>query len=194
MQYDKLLLREQQSSEEDPKSKQRIIKFLLFLIAIPIVALASMITPTPIIYQQEKSSYNEEVSIEIAEIVTTVSVDILETPPERQTGGVSAIEEEPVGPPECYCTTYLRVRLGVNIRGDAVDILPNITEPFVGAVVLLNLRDKNGKRIGHNGLIIYNLADRIIIKDSNFIKCTPTRRMIMKDDPRIRGYYFKNPN
>lgn len=154
---------------------------------VPVVALASMIEPTPIHYESGGACYNVQVISEIKNTDNSYSLTEIASSSEE-----AIFVEEPNAnlPPEFYCVTYLRERLGVNIRGNAEDILPNITEPFVGAVVLM---DFSG--VAHAGLITYNLADRLIFKDSNFIAGTPRdSAMIMKDDPNIRGYYFKNPN
>ena len=87
---------------------------------------------------------------------------------------------------ECYCVTYLRERLGVNIRGDASTIIPNTDKPIIGGVVLF--------KYDHASRIKLILLDRLIVEESNYEKCTPTERVIMKEDKDIRGYYYKNPN
>ena len=158
-QLDRFLQRGQQSLEQDLNN---IINLLLFLIALPIVVLASTIEPTPIVYQQESLSYN----------ITTFKQKVTELEIPTFTPNSVGISE-PVIPPECECVRYLREVLGINIRGDAINIQPNIEKPFVGAVILL---DFDG--VGHAGLTKYVLSDRIIYQDSNF----------------IRGYYFRNPN
>ena len=142
---------------------------------------------TPIVYKQGGQCYYKPVVLltsddnNLTEATSSI-LDIVEV----------VFEEEPNAnlPPEFYCIAYLRERLGVNIRGNAEDIIPNIEKPFVGAVILMNF---NG--IAHAGLIQYVLADRIIFRDSNFIEGTPRKNvMIMKNSSNIRGYFFKNPN
>ena len=141
--------------------------------------MAFNIEPTPVVYKQEVL-YNEEVSL-----VTSTDIHIFTETTSTPTNSVEVVFVEPTDP-NCYCVTYLREVLGINIRGDAKNIIANIDEPMVGAVVLFDY--------GHAAKIKYRLLDRLIIQESNFEKCTPTERMVMLDDPTIRGYYFANPN
>jgi len=149
-------------------------------LVIPIAFVLSYTEPTPIVYEQQKE-YNHPVNL-----VTSVDEIIHIAEATSSSEEVVFVPEPVVKRIECYCVTYLRERLGVNIRGDADSIRPNVDHPISEGVVLFNY--------GHAAKIKYVMGDRLLIQESNFKKCTPTERVVMLDDPAIRGFYFKNPN
>jgi len=90
----------------------------------------------------------------------------------------------------CYCVAYLREVKEIPIRGNAEDIIPNVDHPLVGGVVLINYGG-----IAHAGLIQAILpSGAIYMESANRLPCQVTNDVISQDDPRIRGFWFRNLN
>ena len=102
-------------------------------------------------------------------------------------------------PVRCECARYLREVLHINTpRGDAGTYFPNIPQSEIkeGDVLILKY-----ERIWHVALVIgfgeteinpFDLSaqvPKIIVSDSNFIRCTPTVRAISWFDDNIIGVY-----
>jgi len=98
--------------------------------------------------------------------------------------GEEDIEKKTYTDVKCFCVTYLREVLGVNIRGDAHTIPAN-SKPIKGGVVLLNTSDGSG----HAALIVDFTPEGYRVKESNWKKCQPGTRVIPYNDPLIRGFY-----
>jgi hypothetical protein len=93
-------------------------------------------------------------------------------------------------PIECECVRYIRETFGVPIRGNADTIEPNTDVPITGGVVLLNYDG-----VFHAAYIKAELPNgNLLVEDANYEKCEVTERVIEKDDERIRGFWFSNPN
>lgn len=88
-------------------------------------------------------------------------------------------------PAECECIRYIRETFNVNVRGDASALVPNITllNAQKGDIVLLNYAG-----VVHGAYIQEIRAEGILVYESNFVKCTPTTRLIPYDSPFI-GFY-----
>ena len=90
--------------------------------------------------------------------------------------------------PECSCVNYL-ISLGIPIRGNAIDLVPNIKTPQRGDVMLLTYRDKHtGETIGHAAFVEGPMPGGVYISEWNFVHCTATQRLVSWDDPHIKGY------
>ena len=90
----------------------------------------------------------------------------------------------------CFCVTFLREIKGVNIRGNASDIRPNIDHPLVGGVVLQKYGD-----VYHASYISAIFPNgNLWVEEANKKPCEITSRVIELDDKAIYGYFFKNPN
>lgn len=85
---------------------------------------------------------------------------------------------------ECYCVTYLREVLGVNINGHAYTIEGNIFSPEVGDVILFSYETDD-----HAALITAKLKTGYWVKEANFHTCQAGERFVSFDDPFIRGFY-----
>ena len=89
---------------------------------------------------------------------------------------------------DCSCVMYLR-SLGLNVRGDAINLQPNIEKPERGDVVILTYRDKHtGQMIGHVAFVETALLGGIWVSERNFIHCEYTERLIEYGDPHIKGF------
>jgi len=141
---------------------------------------------TPILYEQGGLCYYEEASSFLTTSTSTVDIRLFEA---EATTSYSNSDEVVFVSAECECVRYIREVLGVNIKGDAHTIKSNTDIPIKGGVVLLNYDG-----IAHVAYVKEVLLDRFIIQESNFKKCTPTERVIKKNDVHITGYYFRNPN
>lgn len=90
----------------------------------------------------------------------------------------------------CFCVTWLREVKGLSIRGHAKDIVPNVAEPFKYGVVLIDYGD-----VSHAGYIEGILPNgKIYYQSANETPCEVTYNTIAPDDPRVRGFYYRNPN
>jgi len=90
----------------------------------------------------------------------------------------------------CFCITYIREVKGVNIRGNAENIISNVDHPLVGGVVL----QKYGE-IYHASFISAILpSGNMWVEEANKKSCQITSRVLELDDKAIYGYYFTNPN
>lgn len=99
-------------------------------------------------------------------------------------------------PVQCECVRYLREVVGIDVRGDAWTIVPNVRrENLVEGDVLLF--DYGGKGKDHAAVIVsfegevdlgYATAPEFIyIFETNYKKCTPGYRKVRWDDPSIKG-------
>ena len=94
------------------------------------------------------------------------------------------------GDSKCSCVTWLRTAKGIPIRGDAINIQPNVDRPYVGGVVLMKFGTT-----GHAALITHILPSGALwVIQANRIKCKVTEGVVFPNDPRVRGYWFKNIN
>jgi len=96
-------------------------------------------------------------------------------------------QSESLPPPDSplwFCVRYLREVLGVNIKGDAKDIIPN-SPPTKGSVALFRFKNSY-----HASLIVELFPGGFLVKEANFIPGTAGERFVYYDDPTIRGFYF----
>lgn len=119
----------------------------------------------------------------IKRLIATITVSALLLP-------VSAF----ASPVTCYCVLYLREVLGINVKGNADQIQPNvpIQDVHVGDVVLLTYGS-----VGHAALVtsvqdevsLYNQRKitGFTIQESNFYHCQPSMRTIGMSN--VRGIY-----
>lgn len=101
-------------------------------------------------------------------------------------------------PVQCECVRYLREIMGVQIKGDAWTIKPNIpsVELKEGDVLLF---DYGGKDKDHAGVILsfilkhigggVYIRKSIVIAETNYHKCEEGTRVVDWDDPAIKGGY-----
>ena len=96
-------------------------------------------------------------------------------------------------PNTCFCVLFLREEMGVNIRGDAVQQISNISKwnVDVGDVLLLQY----GK-VSHAALILgfeweegRQTPKSFKIIEANKVRCKVTIRDIAWSDEHIRGIY-----
>lgn len=73
-------------------------------------------------------------------------------------------------------------------RGYAGDVVPNSSEPRVGASVLTN------EPTGHAAIIVAIYEGSLVLAESNYYgdERVSVGRKIQIDDPRIRGYFDFN--
>lgn len=112
---------------------------------------------------------------------TIEALELQITDEERQ----QAIDEV-LGVPEvpaenCLCVRYVRNR-GLNVKGNAKDLVPN-SVPTVGGGVLFKY-----PKYSHIALIEKLGKDRMFISESNYRKCQITTRWINYDDKFIIGF------
>lgn len=95
-------------------------------------------------------------------------------------------EKHPIQDPiVCECVAALRIKLGINIHGDADQLTPNIDKGDLALGDIILLRYGN---IFHAAEII-GMDSEYLVHDFNYRKCKETIRFIPKDDPSIRGFY-----
>jgi len=86
---------------------------------------------------------------------------------------------------------YLTQVKGLDIKGNAIDIVPNVGFPIAGGVVLFHY--PNGK--GHAAYIEAILPNgNLFVTEWNYYRGKPSERVIRKDSSDIYGYYFESPN
>ena len=91
----------------------------------------------------------------------------------------------------CSCMVYLTRDKGIPIKGDAINVVPNVDFPIVGGVVLIHL--PNG--VGHAAYIEAILINgNLWVSECNWRTGKCGTRVIDKDSPDIFGYWFTNPN
>lgn len=114
-----------------------------------------------------------------------------ETPDPIEIPAEPRVREAPTDRVECRCVSYLRIKLGVPISGDAKDIVPNteLADITIGTVILFNYDG-----VFHAAVIISLHRDEAVILESNYRHCEETRRTIKLSDPAIRGYYQPPPS
>lgn len=89
---------------------------------------------------------------------------------------------------ECECVRWLREVRGIDIRGHAKDLQPNVDKPYPGGVVLIEYPNTS-----HAGEIIGTLINGdIYYISANESECEVTYNTIKHDSPRIRGYWYRN--
>ena len=81
----------------------------------------------------------------------------------------------------CSCMWGLRA-MGINLKGNATDLIPNST-PTIGGVVKLIYN-----RIGHAAKITKFTKDGMLVRETNYKKCAWTTREIAFNDPAIAGF------
>lgn len=84
----------------------------------------------------------------------------------------------------CSCILYVKGLLGVTESwGHAKNLKPNSFEPKIGSVVIT----REGP--GHVALIVDIKDGKLILNESNYVKCKITKgRELPIDSPLIRGY------
>src|SRR3990167_1158472 len=96
-------------------------------------------------------------------------------------------------PDSCYCVLWLRNQMGVNIKGDAVTLYPNIStwNVDVGDVLLLQYG-----RVSHAALVIgfeweegRQTPTHYWIVEANWKRCQVTSRKIEWESSEVRGIY-----
>ena len=101
---------------------------------------------------------------------------------------IESTEDFSLYTPECSCMAYLWTR-GIKIRGDAIDIEPNISQEEAkrGDVILLHYKYEN-KTIGHAAVIDSVHPGGVWISEWNYIPCEPHERFIEFSDSHIYGF------
>lgn len=104
-------------------------------------------------------------------------------------------------PVECYCVLWLRLVKNVEVRGDAVNIRPNMPLSEAGEGDVLLMKFGNSSDQYHAGLIIdkeTRVVDenpylaktvRLLMTSANKKRCQVTTEWVEIDDPSIRGIY-----
>lgn len=102
-------------------------------------------------------------------------------------------------PVACECVRWLREVQGVNVRGDAVTLRPN--EPIQDVVEGDVLLTQYGN-VSHASVVVdvhraatvfldeenfYTKVVSVTVKESNYITCTPSTRIIVANDKHIKG-------
>lgn len=84
----------------------------------------------------------------------------------------------------CSCVNFAKAYLGVKdeVWGWAAKIVPNVTDPAVGDVLLTT---EGG---GHAAVITKIVGTTLTIIEANYQACKVTTRTLQIGDPRIRGY------
>ena len=145
-----------------------------------------IITPDPIVYASGEvytysvgGSANNYIAVESEE----------QTPEPEMEQGSSGICED-YTQKYCSCILYLQER-GLNIRGNAVDLVPNTDRPFVGGVVIFHYPSG----VAHASYIeIVFPSGNFRVSEWNYREGQYTERNIFKDDKNIYGYMYVNPN
>jgi len=89
----------------------------------------------------------------------------------------------------CSCVKGVR-SFGINLPSvkSAKDLPANSTF-HVGAVVLFDYPENE---LGHVALIVKMTPEYMIVKETNYKKCSYTERRVYYNDPNIRGFYDSN--
>jgi len=87
---------------------------------------------------------------------------------------------------KCYCVTWLRQIIGVNIKGDADTIIPNVDRKDVwhGDIILFKYSNAY-----HAAQIKEMRPDGYLVQEANKERCKVTERLILYEDSAIRGFY-----
>ena len=93
----------------------------------------------------------------------------------------------------CSCIAYL-VETGILVRGNAIDLQPNVDVPRRGDVLLLVYKNKHtGETMGHGVRVEGAFPGGDWISERNFTApCEYSERFIPHDDPHRRGYLRTN--
>jgi len=88
---------------------------------------------------------------------------------------------------DCSCVLYLRNEKRVNIHGDAIKQIPDLTiqRPVFGDVAIFNYSG-----IGHVGITkgVSPNGRGFFVEDFNYRKCQKLERFVSFDDPALRGF------
>jgi len=85
----------------------------------------------------------------------------------------------------CSCVDFAKWSLGKQGRswGIAKDVKADTDNPEYGDLLLTN-----ESRYGHVAVIVGVTETEVTIIEGNYITCGKTKRVLKKDDPRIRGF------
>ena len=116
-------------------------------------------------------------------------IQILETEAKEVTlqvfDEVEFIPYEPEPKPfdiECLCVGWINRVMGVPIKGNARDIIPN-SAPVKGGVVLFKYVEY------HAAYILELFPGGMLVRDANFKPCEVTERFVYFSDKHIRGFW-----
>lgn len=87
---------------------------------------------------------------------------------------------------ECYCVKALRLKLGINIHGDAEDIIPNtpLGDIGIGTVILFDYGS-----VHHAAVIIGLNRDIATLHEFNYRECEETIREVSIYDTSVKGFW-----
>ena len=89
-------------------------------------------------------------------------------------------------PLEAQCVAYLKEN-GFDIKGNAIDLIPNTFEPCRGCAILLS-----GGKFGHTGIVYDYDQYKVCYNERNRIGCgLMSKNCLLLTNSRIRGYLTK---
>ena len=116
--------------------------------------------------------------------------DTIYVPPEPKKVQQTAVVSEP-DDVECSCIKYARSISDfqppiLGASGTPLMIKPNNKAPIVGGWVLFS----DPPLLGHAAIVMSVGTNTIKVVEGNYKRCEITTRILLKDNPLIRGYFY----